>query len=62
MSKRPSMRQMLEKKQKSSGKEDTLEKNDFMALLIGGFSIFGPIVLGAIVLLGLFIFAFNVLF
>ena len=31
MSKRPSMREMLEKKDKQKGKEDRLEKGDFLA-------------------------------
>ena len=38
MSKRPSMREMLEKKDKQKGKEDRLEKGDFLALLIAGTS------------------------
>ena len=32
MSKRPSMREMLEKKDKQKGKEDRLEKGYFLAL------------------------------
>ena len=32
MSKRPAMREMLEKKDKQKGKEDRLEKGDFLAL------------------------------
>ena len=40
MSKRPSMREMLEKKDKQKGKEDRLEKGDFLALLIAASSTF----------------------
>ena len=49
MSKRPSMREMLEKKDKQKGKEDRLEKGDFLALLIAASSTFWPILLGAII-------------
>ena len=45
MSKRPSMREMLEKKDKQKGKEDRLEKGDFLALLIAASSTFWPILL-----------------
>ena len=50
MSKRPSMREMLEKKDKQKGKEDRLEKGDFLALFIAASSAFWPILLGAIVI------------
>lgn len=62
MSKRPSMREMLEKKDKQKGKEDRLEKGDFLALLIAASSTFGPILLGAIVILALLIFGWNAIF
>ena len=59
MSKRPSMREMLEKKDKQ---EDRLEKGDFLALLIAASSTFWPILLGAIVILALLIFGWNAIF
>ena len=62
MSKRPSMREMLEKKDKQKGKEDRLEKGDFLALLIAASSTFRPILLGAIVILALLIFGWNAIF
>ena len=62
MSKRPSMREMLEKKDKQKGKEDRLEKGDFLALLIADSSTFWPILLGAIVILALLIFGWNAIF
>ena len=62
MSKRPSMREMLEKKDKQKGKEDRLEKGDFLALLIGASSTFWPILIGAIVILALLIFGWNAIF
>lgn len=62
MSKRPSMREMLEKKDKQKGKEDRLEKGDFLALLIATSSTFWPILLGAIVILALLIFGWNAIF
>ena len=62
MSKRPSMREMLEKKDKQKGKEDRLEKGDFLALLIAASSTFCPILLGAIVNLALLIFGWNAIF
>ena len=62
MSKRPSMREMLEKKDKQKGKEDRLEKEDFLALFIAASSTFWPILLGAIVILALLIFAWNAIF
>ena len=63
MSKRPSMREMLEKKDKQKGKEDRLEKGDFLALLIAASSsTFWPILLGAIVILALLIFGWNAIF
>lgn len=62
MSKRPSMREMLEKKDKQKGKEDRLEKGDFLALLIAASSTFWPILLSAIVILALLIFGWNAIF
>ena len=62
MSKRPSMREMLEKKDKQKGKEDRLEKGDFLALLIAASSTFWPIFLGAIVILALLIFGWIAIF
>lgn len=62
MSKRPSMHEMLEKKDKIGGKEDQLEKGDFLALLIAAISVFWPILLGAIFVLALFIFGWNAFF
>lgn len=62
MSKRPSMREMLEKKEKQEGKEDRLEKGDFLALLIAACSVFWPILLGAIIVLALVIFGWNAYF
>ena len=58
MSKRPSMREMLEKKDK----QNRLEKRDFLALLIAASSTFWPILLGAIVILALLIFGWNAIF
>lgn len=62
MSKRPTMREMLEKKEKQQGKEDRLEKGDFLALLIAAGSTFWPILLGAIVILAIFIIGWNAIF
>lgn len=62
MSKRPSMREMLEKKDKQKGKEDRLEKGDFLALFIAASSTLWPILLGAIVILALLIFGWNAIF
>ena len=62
MSKRRSMREMLEKKDKQKGKEDRLEKGDFLALFIAASSTFWPILLGAIVILALLIFGWNAIF
>ena len=62
MSKRPSMREMLEKKDKQKGKEDRLEKGDFLALFIAASSTFWPILLCAIVILALLIFGWNAIF
>ena len=62
MSKRPSMREMLEKKDKQKGKEDRLEKGDFLALLIAVSSTLWTILLGAIVILALLIFGWNAIF
>ena len=62
MSKRPSMREMLEKKDKQKGKEDRLENGDCLALLIAARSTFWPILLGAIVILALLIFGWNAIF
>lgn len=62
MSKRPSMREMLEKTDKQKGKEDRLEKGDFLALFIAASSTFWPILLGAIVILALLIFGWNAIF
>ena len=62
MSKRPSMREMLEKKDKQKGKEDRLEKGDFLALLIAASSTFWPILLVSIVILALLIYGCNAIF
>ena len=62
MSKRPTMREMLEKKEKQQGKEDRLEKGDFLALLIAAGSTFWPILLGAIVILAIIIVGWNAIF
>ena len=62
MSNRPSMREMLEKKDKQKGKEDRLEKGDFLALFIAASSTFWPNLLGAIVILALLIFGWNAIF
>lgn len=59
MSNRPGVREILEKKTKREGKEDRLEKNDFLALMIAACSVFWPILLRAIILLALFILAWN---
>ena len=52
----------IEKKDKIDGKEDQLEKGDFLALLIAAISVFWPILLGAIFVLALFIFGWNAFF
>ena len=62
MSKRPTMREMLEKKEKQQGKEYRLEKGDFLALLIAAGSTFWPILLGAIVILAIIIVGWNAIF
>lgn len=62
MAKKPSVREILEKKEKQQGKEDMLEKGDFLALLIAACSVFWPILLGGIVVVALFIFGWNMIF
>ena len=62
MSKRPSMREMLNKNEKQKGKENRLEKGDFLALLIAAGAVFWPILLGAIIILALLIFGWNAIF
>ena len=53
------MKKMLEAKEKQKGKTDTLEKNDFKALLIAAFSVFGPTLLLMLVFFGLIIFVIT---
>lgn len=53
---------MLAKKEKQSDKVDLLEKNDFKALNSAAFQVFGPILLGAIVVLALVILIFLLIF
>jgi hypothetical protein len=45
----------MEKQDKQNGKEDELEENDFKALLIAAFSVFGPILIGILVFFALII-------
>ena len=62
MNNKPTMREILSKKEKKAGKEDVLEKNDFKALLIAAFSVMGPILIAGIVILGIAIFVFTKVF
>lgn len=50
---------MLEAKEKQKGKTDTLEQNDFKALLIAAFSVFGPTLLLMLVFFALIIFVIT---
>lgn len=50
------------KKTVQPGKTSDLEKGDFTALLIAGFSIFGPVVLGMLVFFAAVIWILVVLF
>lgn len=59
---RPSMHEMLEKKEKKPGKVDELEKDDFKALNKAAFQVFGPIIIGAIAVLALVILLFTWIF
>lgn len=56
MAKMDSFKAWLKPKEKKSGKVDTLEKNDFKALNIAAFQIFGPVLLILLVLFALVIF------
>lgn len=52
---KPTLKELLRKKEKDPSKEDMLEKNDFLALMIAGFSVFLPVLLIALAVLALFI-------
>lgn len=53
------MHEMLEKKQKQPGRVDELEKDDFRALNKAAFQVFAPIIIGAVIILGLIIAIFT---
>lgn len=55
--KKPPLKDMLKKKKLDPDKDANLEKGDFLALLIAGMSVFLPILIVAILVLALFIFA-----
>ncbi|WP_290139116.1 hypothetical protein [uncultured Dubosiella sp.] len=59
---RPSMHEMLEKKEKRPGKVDDLEKDDFRALNKAAFQVFVPVILGAVLILALVILIFTLIF
>ena len=52
---KPTLKELLRKKEKDPTKEDMLEKNDFLALMIAGFSVFLPFLLIGLAVLALFI-------
>ncbi|MCI9040282.1 hypothetical protein [Dubosiella newyorkensis] len=62
VNKRPTMQEMLSKKEKQANKVDLLEKDDFKALNKAAFSVFGPVLIGAIVVLALVILIFTRMF
>ncbi|EOS60107.1 hypothetical protein C815_01674 [Firmicutes bacterium M10-2] len=56
---KPTIHEMLEKKQKKPGKVDELEKDDFRALNKAAFQVFAPVILGAVIILGVIIAIFT---
>lgn len=52
----------MKKKKIEEGKEAKLEKNDFLALLIAGFTVFVPVILIFAGVLALFIWLFTLYF
>ncbi len=57
------MNQLAKDRQEvKQGKEDTLEKHDFLALNKAAFSVFMPIVLGALGILAAVILLFTLIF
>lgn len=59
---KPSFREILKKKKIEEGKEAQLEKNDFLALLIAGFTVFVPVILIFAGVIALFIWLFTLYF
>ncbi len=53
---------ILKKKEVQEGKEDSLEKNDFLALILAAVSVFFPILLLFCIGLAIFIYLFVVFF
>ena len=53
---------ILKKKEVQEGKEDSFEKNDFLALILAAVSVFFPILLLFCIGLAIFIYLFVVLF
>lgn len=56
------IRDLLKKKELDPDKRADLEKNDLLALIIAAISVFGPVLLIAIVILFIFIFGWNLFF
>lgn len=62
MSGKDRFKQLLKKKQLKEGADSQFEKGDFLAIVIAAASVFGPILLMAILALVLFILAWNAFF
>lgn len=56
------IRDLLKKKELDPDKRADLEKNDLLALILAAISVFGPVLLIAIVILFIFIFGWNLFF
>ncbi|MFQ7538644.1 MAG: hypothetical protein ACLRL6_15555 [Clostridium sp.] len=59
---RPKFRELLRKKEVREGKEATLEKGDFLALVMAAFTVFVPVILLFCAVLGVFIWLFTLYF
>lgn len=62
MNNKPRLRDLLKKKEIKEGKEAKLEKNDFLALMIAGFSVFLPAILLFVGGIALLIWLFTLFF
>ncbi|MEG0273668.1 MAG: hypothetical protein RR690_00950 [Longicatena sp.] len=59
---RPRLKELLKKKEIKEGKTANLEKNDFLALVIAGFSVILPVVLLAFGVIALLLYLFVLFF
>lgn len=57
--KRPTLREMLKRKDLDPSKSTQLEKNDMLALIIAAASVFLPVIIGAFLLVALIIMLFT---